>query len=70
MVTRILFTGGTGKAGRHVLPWLLERKYQILNFDLQPFSHPTIPTLLGDVTDEAQVFNAMTSHFGREGLKA
>jgi hypothetical protein len=33
MPTRILFTGGTGKAGRHVLPWLLNEGYQVLNFD-------------------------------------
>ena len=59
MVKRILFTGGTGKAGRHVLPWLLEQKYEILNFDLLPFPHPTIPTLVGDITEGAQVFNAM-----------
>jgi nucleoside-diphosphate-sugar epimerase len=66
---RILFTGGTGKAGRHVLPWLHEQGYEILNFDLQPFAHASIPTLLGDVTDGGQVFNAMTSHFGTIGLR-
>jgi nucleoside-diphosphate-sugar epimerase len=70
MPTRILFTGGTGKAGRHVLPWLHDQGYQILNFDLQPFAHPSIPTLIGDVTDGAQVFNALTSHFSRDGLKS
>jgi nucleoside-diphosphate-sugar epimerase len=70
MVTRILFTGGTGKAGRHVVPWLLDRKYRILNFDLQALPHPEIPTLIGDITDGAQVFNAMTTHFSRDGLKA
>ncbi|MDE2198477.1 MAG: NAD(P)-dependent oxidoreductase [Rhodospirillales bacterium] len=69
MGKRILFTGGTGKAGRHALPWLLEQGYQILNFDHAPFAHPTIPTLIGDVTDGAQVFNAMTSHFGRDALR-
>ena len=70
MPLRILFTGGTGKAGRHVLPWLLNEGYDILNFDLQPFTHPGIPTLIGDVTDGAHVFNAMTTHFSREGLKS
>jgi nucleoside-diphosphate-sugar epimerase len=69
MPARILFTGGTGKAGRHMLPWLANEGYQILNFDLLPFAHPTISTLLGDVTDGAQVFNAMTSHFNRDGRK-
>ncbi len=70
MPMRILFTGGTGKAGRHALPWLHGEGYQILNFDLQPFAHPAIPTLIGDITESGQIFNAMTSHFGRESLKA
>lgn len=69
MTKRILFTGGTGKAGRHALPWLLDKGYQILNFDQQPFDHPTIPTLLGDICDSGQVFNAMSSHFDRTGLR-
>jgi nucleoside-diphosphate-sugar epimerase len=67
MAQRILFTGGSGKAGRHVLPWLASRGYQILNFDLKPSEHAHIPTLLGDITDGSQVFNAMTSHFGYGG---
>lgn len=69
MGKRILFTGGTGKAGRHMLPWLLERGHRILNFDLKPFEHPEIPTLVGDITDEGQVFNAMTMHFGFAGYE-
>jgi UDP-glucose 4-epimerase len=68
MSSRILFTGGSGKAGRHVLPWLASRGYQLLNFDLKPSEHPAIPTLLGDMTDEGQVFNAMTMHFGFDGF--
>jgi nucleoside-diphosphate-sugar epimerase len=68
MTKRILLTGGTGKAGRHVPPWLLDKGYQILNFDLQPFAHPKIFTLVGDIADSGQVFNAMTSHFGFDGL--
>jgi len=70
MRKRVLFTGGTGKAGRHALPWLQGQGYEILNFDRQPFEHPTIATLVGDVTDSGQVFNAMTSHFDRGGLEA
>ena len=68
MSLRILFTGGSGKAGRHVLPWLARRGYEILNFDLKPSEHPHLPTLLGEITDEGQVFNAMTSHFGFDGF--
>lgn len=69
MTQRILFTGGSGKAGRHVLPWLAQRGYQILNFDRVASEHPQIPTLLGDITDGSQVFNAMTSHFGFDGYE-
>ncbi len=69
MAKRILFTGGTGKAGKHVLPWLLAQGYELLNFDLKALDHPSIPSLIGDVTDSGQVFNAMTSHFSRDGLR-
>ena len=68
MTQRILFTGGSGKAGRHVLPWLASRGYAVLNFDLKPSEHAQIPTLLGDMTDAGQVFNAMTTHFGFGGF--
>ena len=69
MTQRILFTGGSGKAGRHVLPWLSQQGYQILNFDRVASEHPHIPTLFGDITDGSQVFNAMTSHFGFDGYE-
>ena len=67
MAKRILFTGGTGKAGRHALPWLLDQGYEILNVDLQRFDHPKINTLIADITDSGQMFNAMTTHFGFGG---
>ena len=70
MAKRILFTGGTGKAGRDMLPWLKERGHDILNFDLARFDHPEIPTLVGDICDSGQVMNAMTTHFGFAGLDA
>ena len=70
MAKRILFTGGTGKAGRHALPWLLDQGYEILNVDLQRFDHPGINTLIADITDSGQMFNAMTTHFGFGGYKA
>lgn len=70
MPTRILFTGGTGKAGRYLLLWLTNEGYQVLNFDIQPFAHPAIPTLLGDVTNEAQVFNAISTGRPREPARS
>ncbi len=34
MAKRIVFTGGTGKAGRHVVPYLVGRGHEVLNVDL------------------------------------
>src|ERR1700722_18670548 len=61
---RIVFTGGTGKAGRHVVPHLMAKKHAILNVDLKPLDLPGVNTLIADVTDSGQVFNALTTHFG------
>src|SRR3954468_4895618 len=37
---RVVFPGGTGKAGRHALPYLKSKGYELLNVDLKPFDHP------------------------------
>src|SRR6202167_2001784 len=64
---RIVFTGGTGKAGRHAVPHLLAKGYKILNVDLKPLDLPGVNTLIADLTDNGQAFNALTTHFGFEG---
>jgi nucleoside-diphosphate-sugar epimerase len=61
---RVVFTGGTGKAGRHALPHLKSRGYDLLNVDLKPSEHSDIKTLIADLTDSGQAFNALTTHFG------
>jgi nucleoside-diphosphate-sugar epimerase len=66
---RIVFTGGTGKAGRHVVAYLAAHAYQVLNIDLAPLDQANVVTLIADVTDGGQVFNALSSHFGMDGLK-
>jgi nucleoside-diphosphate-sugar epimerase len=65
---RIVFTGGSGKAGRHVVPHLLAKGHQILNVDLKPLDLPGVNTLIADLTDSGQAFNALTTHFGFEGF--
>ncbi len=60
---RIVFTGGSGKAGRHVIPYLLSKGHSVLNLDLTPLPHPSVYTLKTDLTDAGQVFNAFTSNF-------
>ena len=67
MAKRIVFTGGSGKAGKHVVPWLKAKGYDILNLDLKPLDCPGVNTLITDVTDSGQVFNALSMHFGFEG---
>lgn len=69
MTKRIIFTGGTGKAGRHAVPHLLSKGYSILNVDLKPLNLPGVNTLIADLTDSGQAFNALTTHFGFEGFE-
>lgn len=69
MAKRIVFTGGTGKAGRHAIPHLLSKGYEILNVDLKPLDQPGVPTLIADLSDSGQAFNALTTHHGFEGFE-
>ncbi|MET3612996.1 nucleoside-diphosphate-sugar epimerase [Rhizobium aquaticum] len=62
MKKRILFTGGSGKAGRHVIPWLLAKGYEVHNIDLVPLNVPGVTNLTVDITDLGEVFNALTMH--------
>ncbi|MAM12376.1 MAG: nucleoside-diphosphate-sugar epimerase [Rhizobiaceae bacterium] len=66
MTKRIVFTGGSGKAGRDVIPYLLDRGHDVLNLDLVALDHPDVTTLITDLTDSGQVFNAMSMHFGMD----
>lgn len=59
---RIFFTGGSGKAGRHVVPYLLDRGHKVVNADLVPLDHPGVDNLQADITDSGQMFDAMTMH--------
>ena len=61
MGKNIVFTGGTGKAGRHVVAYLVDQGHTVLNLDLKPLDHPKVRTLITDITDSGQVFNALTS---------
>ncbi len=62
MKKRILFTGGSGKAGRHMVPWLLEAGYEVHNIDLVPLACSGVTNLVADVTDQGQVFDIMHMH--------
>lgn len=56
---RIFFTGGSGKAGRHVAPFLAEQGHQVTNADLVPLGHPGVHDLRVDLTDAGEVYSAL-----------
>lgn len=60
---RIVFTGGSGKAGRHCIPYLIAQGHKVLNLDLLPLDNPDVYTMKTDLTDSGQVFNALSSLF-------
>lgn len=66
---RIFFTGGSGKAGKHVIPYLLDQGHRVMNVDLMPLDHPGVNNLVADITDSGQMFNAMTSYAGLDELE-
>ena len=59
---RILFTGGSGKAGKHSVAYLLEQGHSVLNLDQVNLEHPKVLTRLADITDAGQVFDVMGSY--------
>ncbi|VVT19865.1 NAD(P)-dependent oxidoreductase [Rhizobium sp. EC-SD404] len=69
MSKRIVFTGGSGKAGRHAVAYLKAQGHAILNLDLKPIDIEGVNSLTTDLTDSGQVFNALSMHFGFEGFE-
>lgn len=67
---RILFTGGSGKAGRIVAPYLAEQGHEVINVDLVPLRHERVHDIRADVTDSGQVLNAFFSYTGSAELDA
>ncbi|MFT6533337.1 MAG: nucleoside-diphosphate-sugar epimerase [Limimaricola cinnabarinus] len=65
---RIFFTGGSGKAGRHVIPYLLERGHRVVNADRVPLDLPGVDNLRVELTDSGQVFNALSALAGLDEL--
>ena len=66
---RILFTGGSGKAGKYVIAYLLDQGHKVLNVDMTPLNHPGVENLIADITDSGQMFNAMSSYAGLDELE-
>jgi nucleoside-diphosphate-sugar epimerase len=56
---RIFFTGGSGKAGKHVATHLAEQGHQVTNADLVPLGHPAVADLRVDLTDTGETYSAL-----------
>ncbi|MEM9970981.1 MAG: NAD(P)-dependent oxidoreductase [Pseudomonadota bacterium] len=66
---RVFFTGGSGKAGRHVTRYLADQGHRLLNFDLTPLGSEGIHDIIGDITDLGQVVSALTGYAGFDELE-
>lgn len=66
---RILFTGGSGKAGRHAIAYLLAQGHKVLNVDLVPLDLPGVENRIADLSDAGQVFDVMASYAGFDELE-
>ena len=65
---RILFTGGSGKAGRHACAYLRDQGHRVVNFDKVPLGMDGVDDRLGDMTDLGQVYDVMNSYAGFDEL--
>ncbi len=66
---RIMFTGGSGKAGRHVVPYLLRQGHRVLNVDRVPLEAEGVDNRIADITDAGQMFDVMSSYAGFDELE-
>ena len=67
---RILFTGGSGKAGKHVVKYLHDAGHRVLNLDRVPLRMPGVGDLVADITDAGQMYSAMSAHIDGAELEA
>jgi nucleoside-diphosphate-sugar epimerase len=66
---RVLFTGGSGKAGKHVVAYLAAAGHKVLNVDRVPLGHPGVHDLIAEITDAGQMYSAMCSHAGFDEME-
>jgi nucleoside-diphosphate-sugar epimerase len=66
MTKRVIVTGGSGLAGKWVVEDLVAHGYEVLNLDRVPMAKQTVRTLITDLTDAGQVFDALTSSTAQE----
>ncbi len=67
---RVLFTGGSGKAGRHVVPYLRDAGHEVVNLDLVPLGAEGVTDIRADLTDLGEVWSALAMRADLDGLDA
>ena len=67
---RVLFTGGAGKAGKHVVAYLAAAGHRVLNVDKQRLNHPGVMDLVADITDAGQMYSVMRGYAGFDEMEA
>ncbi len=66
---KIFVTGGSGKAGKHLIQYLLEKGYSVVNADLVPLVMNGVDNINLDITESGQVFNALSGYANIPELK-
>jgi nucleoside-diphosphate-sugar epimerase len=59
MSKNIIVTGGSGMAGKWVVKDLLDHGHRVMNLDRVPLLNSAARTVITDLTDAGQVFNAL-----------
>ena len=67
---RVLFTGGSGKAGRHAVSYLIAQGHRVLNVDKVPLEVDGVDNRIADITDAGQMYDVMASYAGSDEMLA
>lgn len=65
---RVLFTGGSGKAGKHAVSHLIAKGHRVLNVDKAPLAMDGVDNRIADITDAGQMYDVMSSYAGFDEL--
>ena len=68
--SKIFVTGGSGKAGKYLIPYLLKKGYSIVNADLVPLMIDGVDNINLDITKSGEVFNALSGYANIPELKS
>ena len=68
--SKIFVTGGSGKAGKYLIPYLLKKGHSVVNADLVPLIIDGVDNIILDITKSGEVFNALSGYANIPELKS